>query len=74
MAEFDCFKASHTVNWHCKCTMYIIINLHVHMHILIPIPQEMDVGGVKFTAYNAGHVLGAAMFLIEIAGVKVSTQ
>ena len=44
------------------------------MHILIPIPQEMDVGGVKFTAYNAGHVLGAAMFLIEIAGVKVSTQ
>lgn len=33
--------------------------------------QEMDVGGVKFTAYNAGHVLGAAMFLIEIAGVKI---
>ena len=32
----------------------------------------MDVGGVRFTAYNAGHVLGAAMFLIEIAGVKVS--
>lgn len=26
---------------------------------------------MKFSAYNAGHVLGAAMFLIEIAGVKV---
>ncbi|RUP51541.1 hypothetical protein BC936DRAFT_147490 [Jimgerdemannia flammicorona] len=33
--------------------------------------QEVDVGGIKFTSYNAGHVLGAAMFLIEIAGVKV---
>ncbi|KAJ3109915.1 Cleavage and polyadenylation specificity factor subunit 3 [Phlyctochytrium bullatum] len=33
--------------------------------------QEMDVDGIKFTPYNAGHVLGAAMFLIEIAGVRV---
>ena len=24
-----------------------------------------------FRAYNAGHVLGAAMFMIEIAGVRV---
>ncbi|KAL8618913.1 Cleavage and polyadenylation specificity factor subunit 3 [Nucella lapillus] len=33
--------------------------------------QEMDVGGVRFWCYNAGHVLGAAMFMIEIAGVKI---
>jgi Cft2 family RNA processing exonuclease len=33
--------------------------------------EEKDVFGVKFWAYNAGHVLGAAMFMIEIAGVKV---
>ncbi len=33
--------------------------------------QEMNVDGIKFTGYNAGHVLGAAMFLIEIAGIKV---
>jgi cleavage and polyadenylation specificity factor subunit 3 len=33
--------------------------------------QEVDVGGVKFTPYAAGHVLGAAMFLIEIAGVRL---
>lgn len=26
---------------------------------------------IKFTAYAAGHVLGAAMFLIEIGGIKV---
>ena len=32
----------------------------------------MEVSGVKFWCYNAGHVLGAAMFMIEIAGVKVS--
>jgi cleavage and polyadenylation specificity factor subunit 3 len=30
--------------------------------------------GIKFVAYNAGHVLGAAMFMIEIAGVKVSLE
>lgn len=33
--------------------------------------QEVDVNGIKFSSYNAGHVLGAAMFMIEIAGVKV---
>uniref|UniRef100_A0A5K3EH88 Cleavage and polyadenylation specificity factor subunit 3 n=2 Tax=Mesocestoides corti TaxID=53468 RepID=A0A5K3EH88_MESCO len=33
--------------------------------------QELEVNGIKFSAYHAGHVLGAAMFLIEIAGVKV---
>lgn len=33
--------------------------------------QEVDIGGIKFTPYNAGHVLGAAMFLLEIAGVRL---
>ena len=33
--------------------------------------QEMDVNGVRFWCYHAGHVLGAAMFMIEIAGVKI---
>ena len=33
--------------------------------------EEREVGGVKFWAYNAGHVLGAAMFMVEIAGVRV---
>lgn len=27
--------------------------------------------GIKFWCYNAGHVLGAAMFMIEIAGIKL---
>lgn len=38
---------------------------------VIDFHQETDIDGVRFTAYNAGHVLGAAMFVIEIAGVKV---
>jgi len=29
------------------------------------------VNGIKFSCYAAGHVLGAAMFLIEIAGVRI---
>eukprot|EP01126_Amoeba_proteus_P037952 TRINITY_DN3935_c0_g2_i7.p1 TRINITY_DN3935_c0_g2~~TRINITY_DN3935_c0_g2_i7.p1 ORF type:complete len:476 (-),score=76.44 TRINITY_DN3935_c0_g2_i7:873-2300(-) len=33
--------------------------------------QEIEHAGIKFWCYNAGHVLGAAMFMIEIAGVKV---
>ncbi len=33
--------------------------------------QEIDFNGIKFVALNAGHVLGAAMFFIEIAGVKI---
>lgn len=33
--------------------------------------EERDVMGIRFWAYHAGHVLGAAMFMIEIAGVKI---
>ncbi|KAF1741097.1 hypothetical protein MXB_5204, partial [Myxobolus squamalis] len=37
----------------------------VHFH------QQMEVCGIEFTCYHAGHVLGACMFLIDIAGVKI---
>ena len=30
-----------------------------------------DSNSVKITAYAAGHVLGAAMFLVEIGGCKM---
>ncbi|KAK3881838.1 hypothetical protein Pcinc_013744 [Petrolisthes cinctipes] len=33
--------------------------------------EEKEVQGIKFWCYHAGHVLGAAMFMIQIAGVKV---
>ena len=38
---------------------------------LIDFHQSKEVEGIKFTAYAAGHVLGAAMFQIEIDGVKI---
>ncbi|KAF0976110.1 hypothetical protein FDP41_004785 [Naegleria fowleri] len=38
---------------------------------LIDYHQEMEHNGIKFWCYNAGHVLGAAMFMVEIAGVRV---
>ena len=40
---------------------------------IIPIDyhQVIDVVGIKFTALNAGHVLGAAMFLLEIGQTKL---
>jgi len=36
--------------------------------------EVKEVAGIKFWCYHAGHVLGAAMFMIEIAGVKVSMR
>jgi cleavage and polyadenylation specificity factor subunit 3 len=33
--------------------------------------QTIDVDGIRVTPYRAGHVLGAAMFQVEIAGFKV---
>eukprot|EP01105_Mastigella_eilhardi_P026445 TRINITY_DN7671_c0_g1_i1.p1 TRINITY_DN7671_c0_g1~~TRINITY_DN7671_c0_g1_i1.p1 ORF type:complete len:723 (-),score=182.93 TRINITY_DN7671_c0_g1_i1:70-2238(-) len=33
--------------------------------------EEVEHNGIKFWCYNAGHVLGAAMFMVEIAGIKV---
>lgn len=38
---------------------------------LINYHQTLEHKGVRFTCYNAGHVLGAAMFQIEVAGVRV---
>jgi cleavage and polyadenylation specificity factor subunit 3 len=33
--------------------------------------QQLQHNGIKFWCYNAGHVLGAAMFMVEIGGVRV---
>lgn len=37
---------------------------------VIDFQQTIDVDGIKITAYRAGHVLGAAMFMVEIAGMR----
>ena len=38
---------------------------------LINYHENLEHKGIKFTCYQAGHVLGAAMFQIEVAGVRV---
>ncbi|CDW53428.1 cleavage and polyadenylation specificity factor [Trichuris trichiura] len=38
---------------------------------VIDFREQKEVNGIKFWCYVAGHVLGACMFMIEIAGVKV---
>jgi len=38
---------------------------------LIDYHQEIEVEGVRFSCFNAGHVLGACMYLVQIAGVRV---
>jgi cleavage and polyadenylation specificity factor subunit 3 len=36
--------------------------------------STIEVDGIRFTPYHAGHVLGAAMYFIEIAGLKVPSH
>lgn len=38
---------------------------------VIDFHEQKEVNGVRFWPYVAGHVLGACMFMIEIAGVKI---
>ncbi|CAD5234979.1 unnamed protein product [Bursaphelenchus xylophilus] len=38
---------------------------------VIDFHEQKEVNGIRFWPYVAGHVLGAAMFMIEIAGIKV---
>ena len=38
---------------------------------LIDFHQEVDVDGIKITPYRAGHVLGACMFMVDVAGLRV---
>ncbi|KAJ7181630.1 beta-lactamase-like protein [Mycena crocata] len=45
-------------------SLALIIPVSVHQ-LISPCP------GITFTPYHAGHVLGACMFLIDIAGLKI---
>ncbi|PKA64102.1 Cleavage and polyadenylation specificity factor subunit 3-I [Apostasia shenzhenica] len=38
---------------------------------VIDFHQTLEVNGIRFWCYTAGHVLGAAMFIVDIAGVRV---
>lgn len=38
---------------------------------VIDYDQEINYKGIKLKCYCAGHVLGAAMFMVEIDGIRV---
>uniref|UniRef100_A0A7N0TX10 Cleavage and polyadenylation specificity factor subunit 3-I n=1 Tax=Kalanchoe fedtschenkoi TaxID=63787 RepID=A0A7N0TX10_KALFE len=38
---------------------------------VIDFHQTLEVSGIRFWCYTAGHVLGAAMFMVDIAGVRI---
>ncbi|KAJ6836235.1 cleavage and polyadenylation specificity factor subunit 3-I [Iris pallida] len=38
---------------------------------VIDFHQTVEVNGIRFWCYTAGHVLGAAMFMVDIAGLRV---
>lgn len=38
---------------------------------VIDFHQTAKYNGIKFVSYGAGHVLGAAMFLVEIDGIRI---
>ncbi|KZT72184.1 Metallo-hydrolase/oxidoreductase [Daedalea quercina L-15889] len=50
------------------------LDLSMSMSSIIPVSAHQVITpcpGVTFTPYHAGHVLGACMFLIDIAGIKI---
>nr|CAD7598607.1 unnamed protein product [Timema genevievae] len=69
--EIDLLLISHNIST--EQMLYTEADLETSMDKIetINFHEEKDVFGIKFWAYIAGHVLGAAMFMIEIAGVKI---
>jgi cleavage and polyadenylation specificity factor subunit 3 len=50
------------------------LDLSMSLDMIIPVSAHQLINvcpGVSFTPYHAGHVLGAAMFMIDIAGLKI---
>ncbi|MEQ2208226.1 Cleavage and polyadenylation specificity factor subunit 3 [Xenoophorus captivus] len=78
-AEIDLLLISHHVffcsNISADDMLYTETDLEDSMDKIetINFHEVKEVAGIKFWCYHAGHVLGAAMFMIEIAGVKEST-
>ncbi|CDK24139.1 unnamed protein product [Kuraishia capsulata CBS 1993] len=53
-------------------TLYTDADLNESFDRIEPIDfhSTIEVDGIRFTAYHAGHVLGAAMYFVEIGGIK----
>ncbi|KAG8901967.1 endoribonuclease ysh1 [Tulasnella sp. 403] len=54
--------------------LFSALDLSLSLPNIIPVSAHQQITpcpGVSFTPYHAGHVLGACMFLIDIAGLKI---
>jgi cleavage and polyadenylation specificity factor subunit 3 len=61
----DYVKVSNVATEEMLYTEQDLLNCFAKIEV-IDYHQEIEVDGVRFTGYNAGHVLGAAMFLVKI--------
>ncbi|KAI8994023.1 mRNA 3'-end-processing protein YSH1 [Trametes punicea] len=55
-------------------TLFTPIEMSMSLASIIPVSAHQVITpcpGVTFTPYHAGHVLGACMYLIDIAGLKI---
>ncbi|PIL34241.1 hypothetical protein GSI_03952 [Ganoderma sinense ZZ0214-1] len=55
-------------------TLFTPLEMSLSLASIIPVSAHQVITpcpGVTFTPYHAGHVLGACMFLIDIAGLKI---
>ncbi|KAH9855161.1 mRNA 3'-end-processing protein YSH1 [Lenzites betulinus] len=55
-------------------TLFTPLEMSMSLASIIPVSAHQVITpcpGVTFTPYHAGHVLGACMFLIDIAGLKI---
>ncbi|KAG8874315.1 endoribonuclease ysh1 [Tulasnella sp. 331] len=54
--------------------LFTALDLSLSFPLIIPVAAHQQISpcpGVTFIPYHAGHVLGACMFLIDIAGIKI---
>ena len=54
--------------------LFTPLELSMSLNSIIPISTHQQITpcpGLSFTPYHAGHVLGACMYLIDIAGLKI---
>ncbi|KAG8971760.1 endoribonuclease ysh1 [Tulasnella sp. 425] len=54
--------------------LFSALELSLTLPVIIPVSAHQQISpcpGVSFIPYHAGHVLGACMFMIDIAGLKI---
>ncbi|KAL2324774.1 hypothetical protein Fmac_023832 [Flemingia macrophylla] len=69
--EKTTFKGRVFMTYATKAIYWLLLSDFVKVSKVIDFHQTVQVNGIRFCCYTAGHVLGAAMFMVDIAGVRV---